>query len=108
AEDREEFDQIIKSLHLHQPQGLTATTHEGVMKAADQLGYPVLVRPSYVLGGKAMEIVYSKDELEEYLHDHADIAEDHPILVDDYLDGRECDVDAISDGKTVLLPGIME
>lgn len=108
AEDRELFDQIIKQLHLNQPQGLTATTHEGVLEAADKLGYPVLVRPSYVLGGKAMEIVYTKGELEEYLQDHVDIAADHPILVDDYLDGRECDVDAISDGKEVLLPGIME
>ncbi|CCI85059.1 carbamoyl-phosphate synthase, large subunit [Lactobacillus pasteurii DSM 23907 = CRBIP 24.76] len=108
AEDREEFDKIIKDLKLHQPQGLTATTHEGVIEAAQKLGYPVLVRPSYVLGGKAMEIVYSQAELEEYLHDHVDIASDHPILVDDYLDGSECDVDAISDGETVLIPGIME
>ncbi len=108
AEDRELFDQIIKKLKLNQPKGLTATTHEGVIKAAEELGYPVLVRPSYVLGGKAMEIVYNKGELEEYLHDHVDIAADHPILVDDYLDGRECDVDAICDGQDVLLPGIME
>ena len=108
AEDRELFDEIIKNLQLNQPKGLTATTHEGVLEAADKLGYPVLVRPSYVLGGKAMEIVYNKDELEEYLQDHVYIAADHPILVDDYLDGRECDVDAICDGKDVLLPGIME
>nr|MDF9461907.1 carbamoyl-phosphate synthase large subunit [Lactobacillus amylovorus] len=108
AEDRELFDEIIKNLQLNQPNGLTATTHEGVLEAADKLGYPVLVRPSYVLGGKAIEIVYNKDELEEYLQDHVDIAADHPILVDDYLDGRECDVDAICDGKDVLLPGIME
>ncbi|MFR1978780.1 MAG: carbamoyl-phosphate synthase large subunit, partial [Lactobacillus acidophilus] len=108
AEDRKLFDDIIKELKLNQPQGLTATTHEGVIEAAEKLGYPVLVRPSYVLGGKAMEIVYNKKELEEYLQDHVDIAADHPILVDDYLDGRECDVDAISDGYDVLLPGIME
>lgn len=108
AEDREEFDQVIKALDLKQPQGLTATSRAGVLEAAESLGYPVLVRPSYVLGGKAMEIVYNKYELEEYLDDHVDIAQDHPILVDDYLDGRECDVDAISDGETVLLPGIME
>lgn len=108
AEDRKLFDEIIKDLHLNQPKGLTAKTHKGVLDAAEKLGYPVLVRPSYVLGGKAVEIVYNKDELEEYLHDHVDIAADHPILVDDYLDGRECDVDAICDGKTVLLPGIME
>lgn len=108
AEDRELFDEIVKKLDLKQPKGLTATTRDGVIKAAEKLGYPVLVRPSYVLGGKAMEIVYSKAELEEYLNDHVDIASDHPILIDDYLDGRECDVDAICDGDRVLLPGIME
>lgn len=108
AEDREEFDQVIKKLNLKQPQGLTATSRSGVLQAAEKLGYPVLVRPSYVLGGKAMEIVYSNQELEEYLDNHVDIAEEHPILIDDYLDGRECDVDAICDGERVLLPGIME
>ncbi|MGQ5709374.1 carbamoyl-phosphate synthase large subunit [Lactobacillus sp. PSON] len=108
AEDREEFDQVIKDLGLKQPQGLTATTCQEVMDAAEKLGYPVLVRPSYVLGGKAMEIVYSKKELEEYLDNHVDMAKKHPILVDDYLDGRECDVDAICDGERVLVPGIME
>ncbi len=108
AEDRELFDQVVKELGLKQPQGITTTTHDGVIKAAQKLGYPVLVRPSYVLGGKAMEIVYNQAELEDYLHNHVDIASSHPILVDDYLDGRECDVDAICDGKEVLIPGIME
>ncbi|MDF7672914.1 carbamoyl-phosphate synthase large subunit [Lactobacillus sp. ESL0701] len=108
AEDRELFDQAVKELHLKQPQGITATTHDGVIRAATKLGYPVLVRPSYVLGGKAMAIVYSQGELEDYLQDHVDIASSHPILVDDYLDGRECDVDAICDGEQVLIPGIME
>lgn len=108
AEDRELFDQAVKDLHLKQPQGITTTTRAGAIKAAKKLGYPVLVRPSYVLGGKAMEIVYTKKELEEYLDNHVDIAASHPILVDDYLDGRECDVDAICDGETVLIPGIME
>ena len=108
AEDRELFDQVVKELGLKQPQGITTTTHDGVIEAAKQLGYPVLVRPSYVLGGKAMEIVYTEAELEDYLNNHVDIASSHPILVDDYLDGRECDVDAICDGKTVLIPGIME
>ncbi|KJY55136.1 Carbamoyl-phosphate synthase large chain [Lactobacillus kullabergensis] len=108
AEDRELFDQVVKELGLKQPQGITTTTHDGVIKAADKLGYPVLVRPSYVLGGKAMEIVYNQPELEDYLQNHVDIASSHPILVDDYLDGRECDVDAICDGKRVLIPGIME
>ena len=108
AEDRELFDHIVKELGLKQPQGITTTTHNGVIKAAQKLGYPVLVRPSYVLGGKAMEIVYNQAELEDYLHNHVDIASSHPILVDDYLDGRECDVDAICDGEEVLIPGIME
>ena len=108
AEDRELFDQVVKELGLKQPQGITTTTHAGVIKAAEKLGYPVLVRPSYVLGGKAMEIVYNQPELEDYLHNHVDIASSHPILVDDYLDGRECDVDAICDGEEVLIPGIME
>ncbi len=108
AEDRKLFDQVVKELGLKQPQGITTTTHDGVIKAAQKLGYPVLVRPSYVLGGKAMEIVYNQAELEDYLHNHVDIASSHPILVDDYLDGRECDVDAICDGEEVLIPGIME
>ncbi|WEV40896.1 carbamoyl-phosphate synthase large subunit [Lactobacillus sp. ESL0681] len=108
AEDRELFDKAVKDLNLKQPQGITATTHAQVLQAAEQLGYPVLVRPSYVLGGKAMEIVYNQTELEDYLNQHADIASSHPILVDDYLDGRECDVDAICDGERVLIPGIME
>ena len=108
AEDRELFDQVVKELGLKQPQGITTTTHDGVIKAAQKLGYPVLVRPSYVLGGKAMEIVYNQAELEDYLHNHVDIASSHPILVDDYLDGCECDVDAICDGEEVLIPGIME
>lgn len=108
AEDRELFDQVVKELNLKQPQGITTTTHDGVINAAKELGYPVLVRPSYVLGGKAMEIVYTESELEDYLQNHVDIAASHPILVDDYLDGKECDVDAICDGETVLIPGIME
>lgn len=108
AEDREVFDQVIKDLGLKQPVGLTATTKEGVLTAAAQIGYPVLVRPSYVLGGKAMEIVNSPQELKNYLAQNAPAAVDHPILVDAYLEGKECEVDAICDGTNVLLPGIME
>ena len=108
AEDRRVFDKVIKDLNLKQPVGLTATTHQGVIDAAQKIGYPVLVRPSYVLGGKAMEIVYNEAELEQYLKDNANIASDHPILIDAYLEGRECEVDAICDGNDVLLPGIME
>lgn len=108
AEDREVFDQVIKQLDLKQPVGLTATTPAAVLAAAEKIGYPVLVRPSYVLGGKAMEIVYSQTELEQYLQTNAHATVDHPILVDAYLEGRECEVDAICDGHQVLLPGIME
>lgn len=108
AEDREVFDQVINKLHLKQPVGLTATNHADVIKAAAKIGYPVLVRPSYVLGGKAMEIVYNQDELQNYLQQNATVTAEHPILIDAYLEGRECEVDAICDGHDVLLPGIME
>ena len=108
AENRELFDQAIKKLGLKQPQGDTATTPEQVKEIAHRLGYPVLVRPSYVLGGRAMEIIYSADELDEYLSQHAPANGDHPILVDAYLEGKECEVDAICDGENVLIPGIME
>ena len=108
AEDRELFDRVIKELDLKQPVGLTATTHSAVIKAAEKIGYPVLVRPSYVLGGKAMEIVYNQDELLQYLQQNASVTADHPILIDAYLEGRECEVDAICDGTNVLISGIME
>lgn len=108
AEDRELFDQVIKDLNLRQPIGMTATTRQGVLDAAKEIGYPVLVRPSYVLGGKAMEIVYGQAELKDYLNQNADVTGSHPILVDAYLEGAECEVDAICDGERVLLPGIME
>ncbi|MDN7146278.1 carbamoyl-phosphate synthase large subunit [Liquorilactobacillus mali] len=108
AEDRELFDQVINNLGLKQPIGKTATTQEGVVKIAAEIGYPVLVRPSYVLGGRAMEIVNDETELNDYLEHNAKAAIDHPILVDAYLEGMECEVDAICDGKDVLLPGIME
>lgn len=108
AEDRELFDEVINDLGLKQPVGKTATTQEAVLKCAQEIGYPVLVRPSYVLGGKAMAIVNNEAELLAYLKDNATAAIDHPILIDAYLEGRECEVDAICDGTDVLLPGIME
>lgn len=109
AEDRKQFDRIINDLHLKQPVGITATNHQEVVAAAHQIGFPVLVRPSYVLGGKAMEIVYNDAELEDYLKQNTNVdVGGHPILVDSYLDGTECEVDAICDGQTVLIPGIME
>ncbi|KRL04595.1 carbamoyl-phosphate synthase large subunit [Liquorilactobacillus oeni] len=108
AEDRELFDQIINRLGLKQPQGKTALTQSQVLAAANSLGYPVLVRPSYVLGGRAMEIVNNEEELVTYLKQNVQGTSNHPILVDKYLEGKECEVDAICDGKDVLLPGIME
>lgn len=108
AEDRELFDQTIKKLGLKQPEGDTAVTTDQVKEIAHRLGYPVLVRPSYVLGGRAMEIIYSDDELDDYLNQHEPADNAHPILVDSYLEGKECEVDAICDGENILLPGIME
>ncbi len=108
AEDRELFDQVIKQLGLKQPVGKTAMSKEEVLACAHEIGYPVLVRPSYVLGGRAMEIVNNDEELTQYLAENAHLAKEHPILVDAYLEGYECEVDAICDGKDVLLPGIME
>lgn len=108
AEDREIFDQTITKLGLKQPRGITVTSHAAAITAAAEVGYPVLVRPSYVLGGKAMEVVYNVQELRQYLQQNASVTANHPLLIDAYLDGTECEVDAICDGQDVLLPGIME
>ncbi|MBM7618018.1 carbamoyl-phosphate synthase large subunit [Weissella uvarum] len=108
AEDREEFDQVIKQLQLPQPVGKTATTVQGAINAAEEIGYPVLVRPSYVLGGRAMEIVANSDELVDYMGRAVQVSNDHPVLIDSYLVGQEAEVDVLSDGETVVIPGIME
>lgn len=108
AEDREAFDAVIKELGLKQPVGMTASTPAAVIADANQIGYPVLVRPSYVLGGKAMEIVYNEAELKAYLAQNPPASNGHPILVDEYLEGLEGEVDAICDGENVLVPGIMQ
>lgn len=108
AEDREEFDQVIKQLGLAQPVGKTATTIDGALAAANEIGYPVLVRPSYVLGGRAMEIVNNQAELKDYMGRAVKVSHDHPVLIDSYLVGSEAEVDVLSDGKTVVIPGIME
>lgn len=108
AEDRQLFDEAIHKLNLRQPKGLTATTAAGVRECAAKIGYPVLVRPSYVLGGKAMKIVANEAELNDYLTSNVPMNAERPILVDAYLEGYECEVDAISDGENVFLPGIME
>ncbi|MFC6169106.1 carbamoyl-phosphate synthase large subunit [Loigolactobacillus jiayinensis] len=108
AEDRDEFDQVIKDLAIPQPVGATATTEAEAVAIATRIGYPVLIRPSYVLGGRAMEIVENQADLEIYMRDAVKVSNDHPVLIDQYLVGKECEVDVISDGKDVLLPGIME
>ncbi|HEV1914988.1 TPA: carbamoyl-phosphate synthase large subunit [Streptococcus pneumoniae] len=108
AEDRDLFEQALKELDIPQPPGQTATNEEEAALAARKIGFPVLVRPSYVLGGRAMEIVENEEDLRSYMRTAVKASPDHPVLVDSYIVGQECEVDAISDGKDVLIPGIME
>ncbi len=108
AEDRDKFDRLLLELGIPKPPGRTATSVEDAQKIADEIGFPVLVRPSYVLGGRAMEIVYNQDELLEYMRTAVNVSPKHPVLVDKYMVGKELEVDAISDGEDVLIPGIME
>ncbi|RCW46565.1 carbamoyl-phosphate synthase large subunit [Paenibacillus prosopidis] len=108
AEDRKKFEALLRSLNIAQPEGSTVTSVDDAVKTAQGLGYPVLVRPSYVLGGRAMEIVYSDEELLSYMEVAVKINPEHPVLIDRYMLGKEAEVDAICDGETVLIPGIME
>ena len=110
AEDRELFNALLNRLHIPQPRGTTVFTEEEAAEAAKRLGYPVLVRPSYVLGGQGMEIAYDERSIRDYMQiiRKQGTAQEHPILVDQYLLGREIEVDAICDGENVLIPGIME
>ena len=108
AENRDLFEQALQELAIPQPPGDTATSAEEAVVIADRIGYPVLVRPSYVLGGRAMEIVENQKDLEDYMRHAVKASPEHPVLVDSYLLGQECEVDAICDGETVLIPGIME
>lgn len=108
AEDRERFDAMLEELHLSRPAGKAVRSYQEALAAVEVLGYPVLVRPSYVLGGRGMEICYSVNELEGYLTEAVRISPDHPVLIDRYILGQELEVDAIADGEQVLIAGIME
>lgn len=108
AEDREKFDQLMEELQVARPKGKAVWNIEEGLKTAEELGYPTLVRPSYVLGGQGMEITYGNEELEKYLQDAFQKDKKNPVLIDMYLMGREIEVDAICDGEDILIPGIME
>ena len=108
AEDRELFDEILEKCGIPRPTGGTVFTAEEAKKVANKLGYPVLVRPSYVLGGQGMQIATCDEEVEEFMEIINRIAQDHPILVDKYLQGTEVEVDAVCDGEDILIPGVME
>ncbi len=108
AEDRERFDEVLASVGIKRPKGETVYTAEEAKKVANKLGYPVLVRPSYVLGGQGMQIAISDEDIDQYIGIINRYEQDHPILVDKYMLGKECEVDAVCDGQDILIPGIME
>ena len=108
AEDRERFDELLAKLEIPRPVGALVTSDEEALEAAKRLQYPLIVRPSYVLGGRAMEIVYNDQELDRYMKEAVVASKDHPVLIDRYMVGMEVEVDAISDGVDVCIPGIME
>lgn len=108
AEDRRRFEALLRSLDIAQPLGCTVTSINEAVEKSAHLGFPVIVRPSYVLGGRAMEIVYNEHELLDYMKRAVQVNPQHPVLIDRYMIGREIEVDAICDGETVFIPGIME
>jgi carbamoyl-phosphate synthase large subunit len=108
AEDREKFDEALENINIRRPIGKTVFTYEEAVLVANELGYPVLIRPSYVLGGQGMKIAYSDQDVEEFMDIINLVKQEHPILIDKYLQGIELEVDAICDGKDVLIPGIMQ
>ena len=108
AENRDSFEKIMEELEIPQPNGKAVTKMEDGIRAAEEIGFPVLVRPSYVLGGRAMEIVADEEGLRHYLKTAVEIDEDKPVLVDKYIIGKEVEVDAVCDGTDVFVPGIME
>lgn len=108
AEDRDKFRNFLEDLNIPSPMGTAVTSVEEAYDAVESLGYPVVVRPSYVIGGRAMEVVYDKSALTKYMAEAVQISSEHPILIDRYIKGTEIEVDAISDGENILIPGIME
>ncbi|MED4445712.1 carbamoyl-phosphate synthase large subunit [Bacillus thuringiensis] len=108
AENRDKFEFTLQNLGIPQPEGKAVVTVEAALEIAGFIGYPVVVRPSYVLGGRAMEVVYGENELIQYMMNAVKINPEHPVLIDRYINGKEIEVDAISDGKDVVIPGIME
>src|SRR5699024_8657326 len=108
VEDRDRFDQLLEYVGLQRPKGTSVQHLDQAEKVAEEIGFPVLVRPSYVIGGSRMEIVYNQEELHAYLAKSGNNHDRHPILIDSYITGIEVEVDAISDGETVIVPGIME
>ncbi|HCA19738.1 MAG TPA: carbamoyl-phosphate synthase large subunit, partial [Treponema sp.] len=108
AENRDAFEKLLEDLHIPEPEGTAVTSIEDGIEAAKKIGFPVLVRPSFVLGGRAMQIVAKEEQLSHYLKTAVEIDEDKPVLVDKYIKGKEVEVDAICDGKDVFIPGIME
>ena len=108
AENRDAFEKILEKLDIPQPKGCAVTKIEDGLRVAEEIGYPVLVRPSFVLGGRAMQIVANQEQLKHYLKTAVEIDEDKPVLVDKYIQGKEVEVDAICDGRDVFVPGIME
>ena len=108
AEDREKFIALLEELQIPYPAGTAVTNEDEAFRAVETLGYPVVVRPSFVIGGRGMQVVYEDDELKKYLKEAVAISTDHPILIDKYIEGQEIEVDAIGDGDEILIPGIME
>ncbi|MCR5481427.1 MAG: carbamoyl-phosphate synthase (glutamine-hydrolyzing) large subunit, partial [Clostridia bacterium] len=108
AEDREKFSELLATLGIPTPQGFAVADEKEAFEAVKKLGYPLVVRPSYVIGGRAMQVVYSDEELKKYLLEAVSLSSEHPVLIDKYVEGTEMEVDAIADGEDVLIPGIME
>ncbi|MCI9476947.1 MAG: carbamoyl-phosphate synthase (glutamine-hydrolyzing) large subunit [Emergencia sp.] len=108
AEDREKFSSLLDLLDIAAPKGCAVRNQEEAFEAVERLGYPLVVRPSFVIGGRAMQVVYSDEELRKYLKEAVKLSHEHPVLIDKYVEGKEIEVDAVADGEDVLIPGIME